>query len=141
VDANGRGYTYAGENHDKPTLCLPGQAKLCGWTSPTARDHKDGQPNQNVEINGLLGRQVWLTGYPTPTSLSPATDEYNQAGQSCGLHKIRLIFGAVQQSSAPTEKPGALNPAFCRWLMGFPTAWDEYAPTVTRSSRKLQRSL
>jgi len=39
-------------------------------------------------------------------------------------------------SSATTEKPGALNPAFVCWLMGFPAAWDACAPTATPSSRK-----
>lgn len=32
-----------------------------GWTT-TTRDWKDGSFCPNVEINGLLGRQVWLTG-------------------------------------------------------------------------------
>ena len=35
-----------------------------------------------------------------------------------------------------TEKPGALNPAFTRWLMGYPAAWDACADTATPSSRK-----
>lgn len=39
-------------------------------------------------------------------------------------------------SSATTEKPGALNPAFVCWLMGFPAAADACAPTATPSSRK-----
>lgn len=37
---------------------------------------------------------------------------------------------------AGTENPGALNPAFPCWLMGFPAEWDAYAPTETPSSRK-----
>lgn len=40
---------------------------LRAW--PTTRDHKDGSECQNVEVNALLGRAVWVvTGWPTPTA-------------------------------------------------------------------------
>ncbi|CAH0175605.1 hypothetical protein SRABI102_01589 [Stenotrophomonas lactitubi] len=42
-------------------------------------------------------------------------------------------------SSATTEKPGALNPAFVCWLMGFLPEWDACAPTAMPSSRKSRR--
>jgi hypothetical protein len=29
------------------------------WATPTSRDHKDGSYTPNVEVNALLGRQVW----------------------------------------------------------------------------------
>lgn len=40
-----------------------------GWPTPTTRDWKDGgNPDVNVPMNGLLGRVVWLAGWPTPNA-------------------------------------------------------------------------
>lgn len=40
-----------------------------GWPTPTTRDWKDGAECPNVPINALLGRTVWLAGWPTPRSV------------------------------------------------------------------------
>lgn len=41
-------------------------AQLAGWPTTTTRDWKDGPECPNVEINALMGRAVWLAGWPTP---------------------------------------------------------------------------
>jgi hypothetical protein len=47
---------------------LPSLAMLTGWPTTTTRDWKDGgNPDVNVPLNALLGRVVWLAGWPTPT--------------------------------------------------------------------------
>lgn len=104
----------------------PLQMAVANWPTPTSRDHKDGSFTPNVPVNGLLGRAVW----PTPTSLAPARNGQNSAG----LVAIRGL--ALPGSSEPTGKPGALSPTFVAWLMGYPKAWDDCAPTSMPKRRK-----
>jgi hypothetical protein len=152
--------------------------QVSAWPTPTTRDHKDGPYCPNVPVNGLLGRMVW----PTPTSLSPAKDGNNEAGNSAGLVAIRkhamatwptpcamdpesdpqvvidrkkrlsestgvyrgpaLPLGSMVRteaafhgSSEQTEKPGALNPEFVCWLMGYPEEWVSCGASATPSTR------
>ena len=44
---------------------------LQGWPTTTTRDGKDGQECPNVELNCLLGREVWMAGWPTATANQP----------------------------------------------------------------------
>jgi hypothetical protein len=88
---------------------LGGASRLTSWATPTSRDHKDGSSIGTAPENALLGRQVWQTHGPISSG-----------------------------SPAETANPGQLNPAFSRWLMGYPPAWDACAATVTRLSRKPQ---
>lgn len=91
-------------------------ATLASWATPTSRDHKDGDYTPNVAENALLGRQVWQAGWPTPTSLSPATANYNEAGDSCNLRKMRLLGDDQAKSVAIAQ--AALEPTLFAELHG-----------------------
>ena len=75
-------------------------------------------------------------------STANAQNRGDQIGKQIMLaHQVALTLGPMSSgSSAATGKPGQLNPAFSRWLMGYPIEWDDCAPTVTRSSRKSRPS-
>jgi len=86
-------------------------ANLATWATPTSKDHKDSSSDGTVPVNGLLGRQVWLT----------------DSGE------------AQIGSGAETKSIGQLNPAHSRWLMGLPTVWDDCGVMVTRLSRRKRK--
>ena len=146
---------------------LLGVSKLSSWPTTTTRDHKDGSQCDNVPLNALLGRVAWLAepwstprankwGFPDahgsregPLPLgswvSPTAQDHSRGGkpprpQDTGIPLSQQVSGMPATGSpAATASGGQLNPAHSRWLMGYPTAWDDCAPTVTPSSRKSRR--
>jgi len=178
----------------------------CGsLPTTTTRDHKDGSQCDNVPLNALLGRVVWLVSWPSPKAsnttgsgtrgdggenlqttvqmagwgtpntldslpirsdeklnraksvagcsnirdqlpigswVSPTAQDHSRGGkpprpQDTGVPLSQQVSGMpATGSSAGMESGGQLNPAHSRWLMGYPTEWDDCAPMGTPSSRK-----
>jgi hypothetical protein len=124
---------------------------LAMWATPSARDWKDtpGMAQTGIDPDGStrsrldqLPRQV-AAMWPTPRQQDGkhgAATDYElsrETGKDLVHVAATRAHGAMPSgSSAQTEKPGALNPAFVSWLMGFPPEWVSCAPSAMPSSRK-----
>ena len=91
-------------------------ASLADWTTPATRDHKMSKHRDRAKGEQLDG-QVQLVG---PMRLTADG---------------RLLTG----SSAGMESGGQLNPAFSRWLMGYPKAWCEAAIAASRTLKQRKK--
>ena len=113
--------------------CLADAAWLAGWQSPKASDCKSPGKSRDVHLN----HQAQMVGWPTPTSRDFRDGD-------CDLEKnpVNGILGrqCLTSSHAQTGNRGALNPAFTRWLMGYPAEWDCCGGTAMQSCRKSRRS-
>ena len=144
----------------KVSVALPHVATFAGWPTPMA-----GTPAQNgnnaAGNNDSSRKTVALAGWATPTAQQAngepeaflerkrrsiargssmgvsITDLQMQAkAWAHGPARLTACGQMLTGSDAQMESGGQLNPAHSRWLMGYPAAWDDCAPMVTRSSRR-----
>ena len=135
-----------GRNPDGAITDLGAAAQLASWPTSTSN------PSQAVE-GEAFNREATRQEERGQTSLmsiaaqsswaTPTTRDHKDGdSESCQNVPINSLLGRqihLSGSPAETAKPGQLNPAFSRWLMGYPPEWDACAGTAMPSSRKSRR--
>lgn len=114
------------------------KTQVAMWSTPRASDGEKGGPNMSF---GAGGQPLPAQAYHTAMGATPTARDHQrgvkpprpwdtgvplsqQIGQALGLEP--------NTEKARTEKPGALNPEFVFWLMGYPAEWLSCAPEATR---------
>lgn len=112
------GHTSRGQDRKGEPL-LNGQAKLASWPTPAAHEYEDQNVEQilgrrsKLKATGVNGNGFGLTlgqaahiyaGWPTPMAGSPATEEYNEAGNTDSSRKTVELASWATPRTADGEK-------------------------------------
>jgi hypothetical protein len=130
MDATGR--TEDGKKH---TASLEHAVKFATWPTPRQEDSEQtgahrGQPD-------TLNSATKLAGWCTPSANEDAAGLPGAKMQVMLGSQAKLATSGQEPSPSPagTTASGVLNPAFSRWLQGFPAEWCQAAILAYRTMR------
>ena len=124
-------------NGKKVQIGLEAQAKMASWNTPTCPVNTNGHQAGNNRYVSHVTKLV--AGWATTATAT--RDWKDGACQEAKVPVNALLGRQATLCGAETASGGPLNPAHSRWLMGYPTAWDDCAPMETPSSPKSRRRL
>lgn len=121
------------------------------WPTPVCPSKKDSEksagrprPHRTRWLQDDVGHALNLWATPTnrdyrfPNAKPLSERGGGNKGEQLPNQILHQALGETPLgSTAPTEKPGALNPEFVSWLMGYPPEWVNCAPLATPSCRRL----
>lgn len=108
-------------------------AQLTCWRTPTDDSNRVGPQDAMKRIAG--GHTVNLQDQVTLAATTPQAADAHGSGLNQHTTSLdKMVRGHVAHGShAETAKTGQLNPAFPRWLMGYPVAWCQAAIRMMRA--------
>ncbi len=87
-------------------------ATLASWVSPTAQDHsRGGLPARPTDTGVPLSQQAVLASWPSPMAGSPATETYNEAGNTDSSRKTVALVSPWATPKARDHKGNGVSVA------------------------------